>query len=199
MGRKAIMRKGPMTAAERKRRQRRNERVRVRVSRDEWLTPSRYVGMAREVLGAIDLDPATCADAQEYIRAARFYTKDHDGLAHPWRGRTWCNPPFSRTGEFVNKLVDEFEAGHVTAAVLLTHGNTDPEWFHLASAKASAVCFTKGRIRFERVDRSNESPPRGQVLFYFGADPLWFRGVFDEIGTVFVTAACHEIEERATA
>jgi hypothetical protein len=38
----------------------------------EWYTPQPYIDAAREVLGTIDLDPATSLQAQERIQAARF-------------------------------------------------------------------------------------------------------------------------------
>jgi len=62
---------------------------------DEWYTPAEYIEAARAVMGDIDLDPATCAAAQEMIRARTFLTKEDDGLTRPWHGRVWLNPPYS--------------------------------------------------------------------------------------------------------
>jgi hypothetical protein len=64
----------------------------------EWYTPREYVDAAREVLGAIDLDPATSAVAQRTIQASRFFTREDDGLQHEWHGRVWLNPPYARGG-----------------------------------------------------------------------------------------------------
>ena len=50
--------------------------------------------MAREVLGGIDLDPASNDYAQTSIKAKTYYTKQKDGLKEPWFGRIWCNPPY---------------------------------------------------------------------------------------------------------
>src|SRR5258707_11189392 len=63
---------------------------------DEWFTPRDIIKAARAALGAIDLDPASHPHPQSWIRARTFYTKEQDGLARAWRGRTWLNPPYSR-------------------------------------------------------------------------------------------------------
>jgi DNA N-6-adenine-methyltransferase (Dam) len=63
---------------------------------NEWYTPQRYIDAARDVLGEIDLDPATSAFAQSRIRAAAFFTQEDDGLTQDWNGRIWLNPPYAQ-------------------------------------------------------------------------------------------------------
>jgi len=63
---------------------------------DEWWTPRHVADAARITLGGvIDLDPASCAEANLVIGAQRIYTADDDGLSRDWAGTVWCNPPFS--------------------------------------------------------------------------------------------------------
>jgi ParB family chromosome partitioning protein len=158
---------------------------------DEWFTPDAYIGAARAVLGDIDLDSATCGFAQSRIKAASFYTKQDDGLLQRWEGRVWLNPPYSRVAEFVTKLLTEIRAGNVTAAILLSHNNSDAAWFHEAANAAAAICFTRGRIRFEQEDGPADTPPQGQAFFYFGKDVARFREIFSTIGLVLKPA--HQI------
>lgn len=161
------------------------------LSTDDWCTPVHIIEAAREVLGEIDLDPASNAFAQSRVGAKHHFTIEQDGLAQQWRGRVWLNPPYSMPAieQFVNQLVDEVEAGNVTAAILLTNNSTSAAWCQLATSRASAVCFPSTRIAFERPDGSG--PHKGnryaQVIFYFGTDANEFRTVFAPLGQVLFT------------
>ena len=153
---------------------------------NEWYTPAEYVEMAREVMGGIDLDPASSDQAQEQVGARTFYTQGDDGLAHDWSGRVWLNPPYAQPAiqQFVEKLVQEVSAGSVTAAIMLTHNYTDTDWFHTAEFVAEAVCFTRGRIRFVSPSGTLASPTQGQTFFYYGLNRKRFREVFANVGFV---------------
>lgn len=56
-------------------------------------TPPEVVEAARVVLGAIDLDPASCDKANGYIRAVEYMTREDNGFLQPWWGRVFLNPP----------------------------------------------------------------------------------------------------------
>mgnify|MGYP001590641319 FL=1 len=59
----------------------------------EAYTPGWLVDKARYVTGGFDLDPASCAFANEVVRAERFYGAAENGLLLPWGGRLFLNPP----------------------------------------------------------------------------------------------------------
>lgn len=65
---------------------------------NEWYTPPRYVEAAREVLGAIDLDPASCETGNRIVRAKAYFAEARNGLVQRWYGRVFLNPPYGRTG-----------------------------------------------------------------------------------------------------
>jgi len=151
---------------------------------NEWFTPPDWVELARAALGAIDLDPASHALAQETIRAKAFFTIADNGLDRPWFGRVWLNPPYNRAllSPFVEKLAAEYARGAVEQAILLTHNYTDTEWFHAAACVAQTICFPRGRIRFLSPAGDECSPTQGQAFFYFGRDGEAFRRTFAEVG-----------------
>ena len=153
---------------------------------NEWYTPAAILDAARDVLGAFDLDPASNAEAQASVQAARFFTKEDDGLRQEWGGRVWLNPPYAQPhiADFVSKMVAERRAGRVAAGIMLTHNYTDTAWFHEAAAVAEAICFTRGRVKFYDAAGNVAAPTQGQALFYFGPDALAFAERFSRVGFV---------------
>ena len=157
---------------------------------NEWYTPDKYLTSARHVMGSIDLDPASSDTAQGNVRAGEYFSVDNDGLSQPWHGRVWLNPPYAQPliAQFVSKVVSEWSAGHLVAAIMLTHNYTDTSWFHEAMTAASVVCFTRGRINFISLDGVVGNPTQGQAFFYFGADADAFYTEFSKYGFVVVPA-----------
>lgn len=152
---------------------------------DEWYTPAEYIDAARRVMGGIDLDPASCDEAQEVVKAAYYYTKQDDGLTMPWFGCVWLNPPYSTPliRQFVTKLIEEHAAGNITEAVILTNNSSDTAWFHDLLARYPA-CFTRGRVQFWRADHETFGARQGQTLFYLGENITAFRDTFARFGQV---------------
>ena len=150
----------------------------------ESYTPEKYIEAVREVMGGIDLDPASNMHAQKTVKATDWYDEDENGLLQDWKGRVFLNPPYAypTVGHFIDKLCAEFQAGNVTAAVLLTNNNTDTKWWHLAAGLSAGVCFTAGRINFYKEDGSTTQPTNGQTFFYFGNDVERFAVVFSGHG-----------------
>ena len=149
----------------------------------EWYTPVAYVEAAREVLGAIDLDPASCSEANEVVDARRYFDVADDGLARDWRGRVFLNPPYNRAGEFVAKLLDEHQAGRVEAAVVLLNSyGVDAAWFR--PLWAHLLCFTDHRIAFWSPVGQSGGPMNGNVFVYLGPERARFARVFSRFGEV---------------
>ena len=157
---------------------------------NEWYTPNQHIELARQVLGHIDLDPASSAQANEVVRADRFFTEKQNGLEQDWFGRVWLNPPYAQPfiADFARKLLVELEIGRVESAIALTHNYTDTSWFHWLAEMASCICFTRGRVKFVSPQGELAAPTQGQAFFYFGPSTDRFADVFDETG--FVVKPC---------
>lgn len=165
---------------------------------NEWWTQAKYVEAARLVLGGIDLDPASCPDANQTVRAIRYYTKEQDGLAQPWYGRTWLNPPFSRVNvargmepgdhpksmlqAWIDKLISEHRCGNVPAAILLTKADPKQKWFQ--PLWDYTICFSRDRVYFNRPGLEPEKMMFGTVFVYLGPDPEKFVSVFRQFGRI---------------
>ena len=62
----------------------------------EYITSPYIIEPARRTMGGIDLDPASTAKAQEFVKAEQYFTVREDGLKRRWGGRVWLNPPYAR-------------------------------------------------------------------------------------------------------
>lgn len=65
-----------------------------------WITPSWITNLAREVMdGVIHLDPASCAEANQFVKAQTYFDRKINGLETPWSHaddtltNVWINPP----------------------------------------------------------------------------------------------------------
>lgn len=149
----------------------------------EWYTPAEMIDAVRAVLGTIDLDPASIDEANEVVKALRYYTAADDGLLQPWAGKVYVNPPYNHIAKFCTRLVDQYEAGNVTEAVVLVGNSTETRWFQKLAGACSAICFPRGRIKFRHHGKLS-SPPGGQAVHYFGPNAATFREVFAGFGFV---------------
>jgi phage N-6-adenine-methyltransferase len=135
---------------------------------EEWTTPPHIIAVAERVLGAIDLDP--CAEDACAVPAATHYTRGDDGLAGPWFGRVYMNPPYGKQiRAWVDKVATAYETGEIDAAVVLVHARTDTRWARRLAAYPR--CYIYGRLRF---GGSVNSAPFPSMLVYLGPDLAGF-------------------------
>lgn len=163
---------------------------------NEWYTPSVYIEAARKVMNGIDLDPASCKLANQTVKAAKYFSKEDDGLAHVWKAESvWLNPPYGRTRPektgstrsyqkfFVEKLLREYAQGNIDQAVLLLLGNScftkyfQPLWQY-------PLCFHDGVITFRKANGKWDDFGFGTIFVYLGPNETKFIEAFSKFGRI---------------
>lgn len=161
--------------------------------KNEWYTPFKYIEAAREVLGTIDLDPASCAQANETVQAKRYFTIEDDGLKQQWGGKIYMNPPFgtatghiwagkSNIAAFLHKLIAEYKVGNVSEAISLVRADPGALWFR--QLWEFPLCFLCEDPYFERPDSTPTRHRFGTAFVYLGPYEQAFINVFSRFGAV---------------
>lgn len=100
--------------------------------KQDWRTP-RALFQALDAEFSFNFDP--CPVKQTF-----------DGLAVAWKSRSFCNPPYSDIGKWIEKAWHEATLGKTV--VLLVPARTDTIWWHEYCMRAREIRFIKGRLRF---------------------------------------------------
>lgn len=176
-----------------------NSIERVQGKSNEWYTPAKYVDAAREVMGGIDLDPASCEMANRTVKAVRYYTKEENGLAQEWHAKTvWLNPPYGRIHPeqkgstksyqplFILKLLEAYGRGNIEQAICLTIGTSCfMRWFQ--PLWDFPLCFHDGRIIFDMPDGTQSDFGFGNIIAYLGPNESLFTEHFSQFGRIVRT------------
>lgn len=158
------------------------------------LTPNEILEAAIKTMGGIDLDP--CAESPLVQRlgpdkevagkfnvpAATHFTEQEDGLKQQWHGRVFMNPPYGRQiRKWIDKLLEEVEAGRVTQAVVLLPSRTDTKWMHRLAPYMR--CYIQGRLKFKG---HRAGAPFPSVVIYV-SDTGWksFASAFEGMGDFY--------------
>jgi hypothetical protein len=171
----------------------------------EWYTPSPIVEAARQVMGRIDLDPASNDEANRTVQAATFHTADDDGLRRCWFGNVFLNPPGGLVARFWIRLALAYDARAINQAVWI--GYSLEQFQTLQGVGASwtpldfPICVPKKRIAFVeneakraarvaklraagKTPNGKSRPSHANYIAYMGAEVDAFERVFSQFGQV---------------
>lgn len=131
--------------------------------KDEWLTPPEII----KALGSFALDPCSPGDRRPWDTASIHYDIHVNGLAKPWEGRVWLNPPYGReTAKWLDRLADHGDG----VALIFARTETDMFFRHVWE-RADAILFLRGRLHFHHVDgrRAEANAGAPSCLVAYGA------------------------------
>jgi len=111
-----------------------------------WATP-RSLYLALDAEFRFDVDVAADPSTAQHVR---YFTKDTDALAQPWRGLSvFCNPPYGRQlDRWVRKAALETRELGCPLAVLVLPARTGNKWFHRYVKREAEIRFIEGRLGF---------------------------------------------------
>lgn len=112
---------------------------------ETWLTPPELIC----ALGAFDLDPCGAPDPRPWPTARVHYVLPQDGLALPWDGRVWLNPPFTQPA--VTAWMQRM-ARHGCGMLLVNTGTETAAVHDHVFDRAHAIYWFRGRLRFHYPD-----------------------------------------------
>lgn len=167
----------------------------------EHYTPSEYVEACRYVLGSIDTDPASSAQANAVVKAGLYYTAREDGRKYPWRGNVLLNSPGDKQGQLPRGFwVLACVHAHEGRGAVLWVGYSLEQLKSLQGLKmpngrnAPHPCDFDWMICRERIKwvsgdgRPNESPTHGNFFSLLGATAAQarrFHARFASFGMTF--------------
>lgn len=131
--------------------------------KDEWLTPPEII----HALGEFDLDPCSPI-VRPWYTARNHFTIEDNGLALPWDGRVWCNPPY---GLEASKWLARCAAHGNAIALVFARTETRMFFDHVWPA-AKAVLFIQGRLHFHHVNGTRAAANSGAPSVLIAYDDM---------------------------
>lgn len=126
---------------------------------DEWYTP-RWLFDALGIRFSIDV----CAPLDRTfssVPAEQHFTIEDDGLAQPWEGTVWCNPPYSKPEPWARRMI------HHGDGLLLTHVPMNAGWCIDVWEACDAIRLFQA-MEFVRPDGTSQRPAWWLQLAAFG-------------------------------
>lgn len=171
----------------------------------EYYTDPKILTAARELMGHIDVDPASSAAANVFVQAHEFFTPQDSGLHHAWCGNVWMNHPFGRAEEactenckknhnhhsypyygnatWINYFVEEWQLYRMKQGLCITYACTSEKWFQ--PLFAFPICFLTPRTNYYLPDGTlKQGVTKGSAITYAGPHRDRFKKYFSKFGSI---------------
>lgn len=137
-------------------------------ARDTYGTPWKLYWELEYRFGRGEYHLDVCAEEWS-AKCAQFFTVAEDGLAQPWVGRCFCNPPFKAVADWLAKGLEELTAERVELVTFLLPNRSWAKWYHEYKSKHPGISYHEypGRVYYEPppgVVVKRESPYEGALI-----------------------------------
>lgn len=138
--------------------------------------------------GVIDLDPCSNSLEAPNVPALFHYDEALNGLALPWAGKVFVNPPYGRElSLWIQKAIAEYEANRAREILILIPSRTDTQWFK--SLNPYSRLYVEGRLWFKSESGDIQSAaPFPSAIFYMGERVKDFKELWGDLGRVELAA-----------
>lgn len=158
-----------------------------------WRSPEWLIEASREVLGGIDIDPCSDAEAQKTVKAHLYFTKDQSidltDLGLCLLGKSWyINPPGNLVRRFWKDLNTARWRNCFRHAIWVGFNIGQLRSLQDPSPLVYPICVPRKRIAFiDPEDKARRSPMYDNFIAYLPGSinkTERFLGVFEEFGEV---------------
>jgi hypothetical protein len=170
----------------------------------DWGTPKEIMTLVHDILGTIDLDPASDLEFNKVVQAKRVITKEENSLVADWGGSyekpitIFLNPPSagklpgnkSYAGVYWAKLMDFALTGKMKDAIFLGFSLEQlavTQNYHERCMCQFTSCVPKRRTKFYKHDSNKISPTHSNIIVYVPGridQSFRFEHVFSQLGCI---------------
>lgn len=143
--------------------------------KDNWNTTWAAFHDAEALVGPFDVDAASFEHSK---KVPVCITPQMDSLIQRWadfvdNGFVWCNPPFSRKLEFLEKAYIESIENGVRSCLMIPYESATKWWLKFVYGRAAIVYIPNGRYNFINDETKEEisGVPFASCFVYFDGQP----------------------------
>lgn len=167
----------------------------------DWYTPVYILDKVRHTLGSIDIDPCSCAVANEVVRASGYFCEDMNGLEFSWTGNAFVNPPSKCSycvgrcvcklpKRFMAKMFHEYYEHDLDAGIYLGFNLGQLKYLEDVWYDSDHVRFVipRKRIKFWKPNESKHNPTQDNFIMLLTSDIkiiTRFDHNFSDIGSLY--------------